>query len=68
MGDALDRDVHALQEWLTRAWRFIASPSTTRYQRCEVRNQMRQAEEALRVALKRRAARLASPALRRTSA
>lgn len=59
MGGALDRDVHALQEWLRRAWRYVASPSITRYQRCEMRNQMRQAEEALRTALKKRGTRLA---------
>ena len=48
MADTLDRDVHALKDWLRRAWRYLADPSMTRFERRELRNYMREAEAALR--------------------
>ena len=57
MGDTLDQDVHALKEFLNKAWRYLASPSSSRFQRQEMRNQMRLTEETLRIALKNMAAR-----------
>ena len=48
MANTLDRDVHALKEWLRRAWRYLADPSMTRFGRQELRNYMREAEAALR--------------------
>jgi hypothetical protein len=48
MGDALEQDVQALREWLRGAWRQLAQPSMTRFDRQELRNYMREAETALR--------------------
>lgn len=45
MGDTLDQDVHALKEFLGKAWRYLASPSLSRFQRQEMRNQMRLTED-----------------------
>jgi hypothetical protein len=56
MGDTLDQDVHALKQFLDKAWHYLASPSLSRFQRQEMRNQMRLTEEA-RIALKKVAAR-----------
>ena len=57
MGDALDHDIQALKEWLRSAWRQLAQPSMTRFDRQELRNYMRQAEAALQVASERATAR-----------
>jgi hypothetical protein len=51
LADTLDQDVHALKEWLRRAWRYLADPSMTRFGRRELRNYMREAEAALAVGL-----------------
>ncbi len=48
MGDVLEQDVQALKEWLRSAWRQLAQPSMTRFDRRELRNCMREAEAALR--------------------
>ena len=57
MGDTLDQDVHALKQFLDKAWHYLASPSLSRFQRQEMRNQMRLTEETLRIVLKKVAAR-----------
>jgi hypothetical protein len=57
MGDALDQDVQALKEWLRSAWRQLAQPSMTRFDRRELRNYMREAEAALQIASERVAVR-----------
>ena len=57
MGDTLDQDVHALKQFFDKALHYLASPSLSRFQRQEMRNQMRLTEEALRIALKKVAAR-----------
>jgi hypothetical protein len=57
MSDNLDHDVRALKQWLRGAWRFLADPSSTRFERREVRNYMRQADVALRAGLKSAASR-----------
>jgi len=57
MSDTLDQDVQALKVWLDKAWRYVAVPSLSRFERQEMRNQMKRAEETLRVALKKVAAR-----------
>ncbi len=57
MADALDQDVQALKEWLRRAWRHLAEPSITRYERQELRNSMKEADVALRASLQKVAAR-----------
>jgi hypothetical protein len=48
----LDHDVPALKEFLQGAWRFLADPSSTRFDRREIRNRMREADVALRMGLK----------------
>ena len=57
MGDTLDQDVQALKVWLDKAWSYVALPSLSRFERQEMRNQMKRAEETLRVALARVAVR-----------
>ncbi len=57
MADALDQDVQALKEWLAKAWRYLAQPALTRFDRQEMRHQMKLAEEKLRVGLEKVAAR-----------
>ena len=53
MPDTLDQDTCALKEWLRSAWRFLADPSSTRFQRRETRNYMKDVNLALRASLKR---------------
>ena len=57
MADTLDQDVQALKDWLGTAWRYLGEPSTTRFERQELRNYMKEAEAALRAGLLRIAAR-----------
>jgi hypothetical protein len=37
-----------LQKWLSSAWRRLSDPALTRFDRRELRNQMKQADAALR--------------------
>jgi hypothetical protein len=55
--DALDQDVQALQEWLRKAWRYLAQPAHTRFDRREMRQQMKIVEEKLRLGLQKISAR-----------
>jgi hypothetical protein len=55
--DALDQDVKALKEWLGKAWRYLAQPAHTRYDRQEMRQQMKLVEGKLRIGLQKVAAR-----------
>jgi hypothetical protein len=57
MSDTLDQDVQALKEWLGQAWRYLAQPSLTRFQRQEMRNQMKMADAELRAGLQKIASR-----------
>jgi hypothetical protein len=57
MADTLDQDLRALKAWLRGAWRYLADPSSTPFQRREVRNYMKDADFALRAGLKQFAAR-----------
>jgi hypothetical protein len=57
MADTLDQDVQALKEWQASAWRFLADPSSTRFERQELRNYMKEADAALRAGLQKLAAR-----------
>ena len=57
MADTLDQDVQALKEWLGSAWRFLADPSSTRFERQELRNYMKEVDAALRAGLQKIAAR-----------
>jgi hypothetical protein len=57
MADTLERDVHALKEWLRQAWQYLGQPSLTRFERQEIRNQIKQTDAELRICLKILAAR-----------
>ena len=48
-----DRDIRALQEWLRGAWRQLGDPSLTTFARRELRNQMKQCSDDLKVYLQR---------------
>ena len=56
MADALERDVQALKEWLRQAWSYLAQASLTRFERQEIRNQIRQTDAELRKCLQKIAA------------
>ena len=49
--DTLSRDIHALKELQRVAWSQLASPSLTMFDRCEIRNRIRQSEAELRTFL-----------------
>ena len=51
MRDALDQDVQALKEWLSDAWRALAEPSLTPFERRNLCDQMKLAHCALRYGL-----------------
>jgi hypothetical protein len=57
VADTLDQDLQALKQWLASAWRYLAEPSITRYERRELRNYMKEADTALRIGLQKVAAR-----------
>jgi len=57
VADTLDQDVQALKEWLKKAWRYLAQPAHTRFDRQEMRQQMKLVEGKLRIGLQRVAAR-----------
>jgi hypothetical protein len=52
MPEDLDHDVVALKAWLRTAWRLVAEPSITPFERRELRNYMKEAEAALRSGLR----------------
>jgi hypothetical protein len=43
--------IHTLQRWLAAAWRRLGDPSLTAFDKRELRNQMKQADTALRKCL-----------------
>jgi hypothetical protein len=53
MASTLDEDVRALKEGIRAAWRRLADPAMTSYDRRETRNYMKEAELALSAGLKR---------------
>lgn len=57
MAETLDQDVYVLKEWLRRAWRCLADPTLTPFERREMRNYMKEAGVALRSGLKQVATR-----------
>jgi hypothetical protein len=57
MPDALDQDVHALQEWLKKAWHNLAQPAHAGFERQEMRQQMKLVEAKLRIGVQKVAAR-----------
>src|SRR5438552_2413548 len=55
MAETLNQDVTNLTKWLRGAWRYLADPSLTSFDRCEIRNCMKDAEVALAAGLRRMA-------------
>ena len=43
--------IHTLQRWLAAAWRRLGDPALTEFDKRELRNQMKQADSALRKCL-----------------
>jgi hypothetical protein len=50
--DVLSRDINALKELQRVAWRELASPTLTMFDRREIRNRIKQSEIELRTYLK----------------
>jgi hypothetical protein len=46
--EILDRNINELKTWLTGAWRHLANPSLTKFERRELRNDMKQCNVELR--------------------
>ena len=46
--DVLSRKIGELKNWQTVAWRRIADPSVTPFERREIRNHIKQSDEELR--------------------
>jgi len=46
--EVLDRSILDLKEWLNGAWRHLAKPSLTKFERRELRNEMKQCNIELR--------------------
>lgn len=53
MAETLEEDVLALSGWIRGAWRYLADPSLTSFDRREIRNYMKDAEIALHSGLKK---------------
>ncbi len=51
--DHLDQETCDLKDWLQTAWRRLADPSLTAFDRRELRNCMKEAEQTLRSAFAR---------------
>jgi hypothetical protein len=49
----LDEDIRDLKQWMHGAWRHLADPALTSFDRREIRNYMKEAELALAAGLKR---------------
>jgi hypothetical protein len=45
--DILNRKIRELMEWQRVAWRRIADPSATQFERREIRNHLKESDEAL---------------------
>jgi hypothetical protein len=46
--EVLDRNILDLKEWLNGAWRHLAKPTLTKFERRELRNEMKQCNIELR--------------------
>jgi hypothetical protein len=46
--ETLDRNILDLKAWLNGAWRHLAKPSLTKFERRELRNEMKQCNVELR--------------------
>ena len=54
MADALDRKIEALKRWQLQAWRRLAEPLVTPFERREIRNHMKEADAVFRACLEER--------------
>jgi hypothetical protein len=50
--DVLNRKIGELQEWQSVAWRRVADPFVTEYERREIRNHIKESDEELRHCLR----------------
>jgi hypothetical protein len=46
--DTLSRKIHELKEWQRVAWRRVAEPLLTAFERREIRNHIKESDEELR--------------------
>ena len=46
--DILSRKIKELTEWQRVAWRRVADPTVTQFERREIRNHIKESDEALR--------------------
>ena len=46
--ETLDRNILELKQWLNGTWRHLAKPSLTKFERRELRNEMKQCNVELR--------------------
>jgi hypothetical protein len=46
--DILNRKINELKDWQTLAWRRIANPLVTAFERREIRNHIKESDEELR--------------------
>jgi hypothetical protein len=46
--DILSRKIKELKEWQRVAWRRVADPAVTHFERREIRNHIKESDEALR--------------------
>jgi hypothetical protein len=46
--DILSRKIRELMDWQTLAWRRVAEPLTTAFERREIRNHIKESDEELR--------------------
>jgi hypothetical protein len=53
MQASLNDDVCALSEWLRNAWRYLADPKLTSFDRRETRNAMKEVELVLSAGIRR---------------
>jgi hypothetical protein len=60
--ELLSRDIHVLKELQRLAWRELTSPNLTMFDRCEIRNRIKQSEFELRTVLRIRSERSRSQA------
>lgn len=53
MVDPMDENVRILKAWIVQAWRYLGQSTLTRFERREMRNQMKDADAALRLGLQK---------------
>jgi hypothetical protein len=56
--DTLSRKIHELKDWQTVAWRRVADPSVTAFERREIRNHIKESDDELHYYLRMMSERL----------